>query len=129
MGLLGAMLIMSKATVGAIALGALALLAGKALIVGLLSLLLSAIVGVKALASKGGGGSVTYEIVQKPVYSHAHSHSHEELHSGHGHSGYGRRSYDLGTPEYADAHSLAYSSYLPEGTHLMMKPRYNTGKT
>ncbi|XP_071441039.1 uncharacterized protein [Hetaerina americana] len=113
LGMLGAMMIMSKATVGAIAMGGLALLAGKALIVGLLSLLLSAIVGIKALSSKGGGGSITYEIVQKPVYSHAHSHSHEEIHSGghgHGSGGYRRRSYEVDPA----AHDMAYSSYLPE---------------
>ncbi|XP_046409227.1 uncharacterized protein LOC124174161 [Ischnura elegans] len=114
LGMLGAMMIMSKATVGAIAMGGLALLAGKALIVGLLSLLLSAIVGIKALSSSSSKGSVTYEIVQKPVYSHAHSHSHEEIHSGGGHGGghggYRRRSYDVDDDH---AHRLAYGSYAP----------------
>ncbi|PSN49218.1 hypothetical protein C0J52_16936 [Blattella germanica] len=71
-----------------IAFGALAMLAGKALMTGLLSLMLSAIIGLKSLTSGGGKQAVTYEIVQKPVYSHSHSHSHE-LHHEHGLGGHG----------------------------------------
>ncbi|KOB76551.1 putative Osiris [Operophtera brumata] len=63
-------------------MGALALLAGKALMTALMSLLLSAIVGIKSLS--GGQKSTTYEIVSKPVYSHSHSHStaHEDVGGG-----------------------------------------------
>lgn len=102
---------MMKGTLGAIALGALALLAGKALMTGLLALMLSAIIGLKALTS-GGHKQTTYEIVAKPVYSHGHSHSssHEDVH-GHGgsggggggsHSGYGSygRSLNFDLPEH-----------------------------
>ncbi|XP_026492458.2 uncharacterized protein LOC113398093 [Vanessa tameamea] len=87
-GLMAAALMM-KGTLASIALGGLALLAGKALMTALMSLLLSAIVGLKSLS--GGGKSTTYEIVSKPVYSHSHSHStaHEDV-GGYGHSGYGR---------------------------------------
>lgn len=91
---------------GAIALGALALLAGKALMTGLLALMLSAIIGLKALTS-GGHKQTTYEIVAKPVYSHqnTHSSSHEDIHAGGhggGHSGYGGygRSLNLELPEH-----------------------------
>lgn len=79
----------------AIALGALALLAGKALAAALVALALSAIVGLKSLAS-GGSKSTTYEIIAKPHYSQTHSHSQsvEDHHHGGGygggHSGYGR---------------------------------------
>uniref|UniRef100_A0A182R853 Protein osiris 16 n=1 Tax=Anopheles funestus TaxID=62324 RepID=A0A182R853_ANOFN len=87
---------MMKGTLAAVGLGALALIAGKALMTGLLALMLAAIVGLKSLASGGGGGhkSTTYEIVAKPMYSHSHS-EHDEV--GHGHTGYGGygRSYDL----------------------------------
>ncbi|XP_031370827.1 uncharacterized protein LOC102680836 [Apis dorsata] len=77
-------------TLGAIGFGALALLAGKALMTGLMALMLSAIVGLKSLAS-GGEKKTTYEIVSKPVYSSSHTHSSEEHHGhGYGHSGYGR---------------------------------------
>lgn len=78
----------------AIALGALALLAGKALAAALLALLLSALVGLKSLSS-GGSKSTTYEIIAKPHYSHSNSHSQsveDHHHGGYGggHSGYGR---------------------------------------
>ncbi|XP_045780337.1 uncharacterized protein LOC123877564 [Maniola jurtina] len=89
MGGLIAAALMMKGTLMSMGLGALALLAGKALMTALMSLLLSAIIGLKSLTS--GGKSTTYEIVSKPVYSHSHSHStaHEDV-GGYGHSGYGR---------------------------------------
>ncbi|XP_059468798.1 uncharacterized protein LOC132192726 [Neocloeon triangulifer] len=97
-------LMMMKATLGALGFGAIAALAGKALMIGMLAMMLSAIVGLKSLAS-GGGKSVTYEIVSKPVYSHSQSHSSEHEH-GHGYGGgssYGhRRSLDA-------AHEMAYA--------------------
>ncbi|XP_047036270.1 uncharacterized protein LOC124642019 [Helicoverpa zea] len=87
-GLLAAGLLM-KGTLMSIGFGALALLAGKALMTAMISLLLSAIMGIKSLS--GGQKSTTYEIVSKPIYSHSHSHStaHEDV-GGYGHSGYGR---------------------------------------
>lgn len=92
---------MMKGTMMAVALGALAALAGKALMTGLISLMLSAIIGIKSLA--GGGKSTTYEIVSKPVYSHSSSHSssHEDHHGGGGGGGGGYgygRSFDLPLP-------------------------------
>lgn len=89
-GALMAGLMMMKGTLGAVGFGALALLAGKALMTGLMALMLSAIIGLKSLAS-GGDKKTTYEIVSKPVYSTSHTHSSEEHHGhGYGHSGYGR---------------------------------------
>ncbi|XP_028043593.1 uncharacterized protein LOC114253049 [Bombyx mandarina] len=87
-GLMAAGLLM-KGTLMSIGLGALALLAGKALMTAMMSLLLSGIIGLKSLS--GGQKSTTYEIVSKPVYTHSHSHStaHEDV-GGYGHSGYGR---------------------------------------
>ncbi|XP_028128243.1 uncharacterized protein LOC114324577 [Diabrotica virgifera virgifera] len=95
LGLIFAAAAMMKSTLLALALGALAALAGKALMTGLISLLLSAIIGLKSLS--GGGGKTTYEVVSKPVYTHSSSHStgHEDYH--HGHSGYGR-SFDMPLP-------------------------------
>ncbi|XP_053619738.1 uncharacterized protein LOC128680540 [Plodia interpunctella] len=89
MGGLLAIGMLFKGTLMSIGLGALALLAGKALMTALMSLLLSAIIGIKSLS--GGQKSTTYEIVSKPIYSHTHSHStaHEDV-GGYGHSGYGR---------------------------------------
>ncbi|OXU30503.1 hypothetical protein TSAR_011540 [Trichomalopsis sarcophagae] len=88
MGGLMAGLMMMKGTLGALGFGALAMLAGKALMTGLMALMLSAIVGLKSLAS-GGEKKTTYEIVSKPVYTSSHSHSSEEHHGGH-YGGYGR---------------------------------------
>lgn len=91
---------MMKGTLMALALGALAALAGKALMTGLISLMLSAIIGLKSL-SGGGHKQTTYEIVAKPIYSHSNSHSssHEDHggHGGYGHSSYGR-SFDMPLP-------------------------------
>lgn len=93
LGAIMAAILMMKGTLGALGFGALAALAGKALMTGLMALMLSAIVGIKSLAS-GGHKQTTYEIVSKPIYSHAHTHSqsHEEVgHHGHyGGGGYGR---------------------------------------
>ncbi|KAH1017388.1 hypothetical protein HUJ05_008033 [Dendroctonus ponderosae] len=88
MGYLLAAGAMMKGTLMAIALGALAALAGKALMAALLSLVLSAIAALKG--SGGGGGKTTYEVVAKPVYSQSHSHSSAHEDYGGGHSGYGR---------------------------------------
>ncbi|TGZ33754.1 uncharacterized protein Osi16 [Temnothorax longispinosus] len=83
-------LLMMKGTLGMMGFGAIALLAGKALMTGLLALMLSAIIGLKSLAHHGEK-KTTYEIVSKPVYSSSHTHSSEEHHGhGYGHSGYGR---------------------------------------
>ncbi|CAG9794901.1 unnamed protein product [Diatraea saccharalis] len=98
-----AVALMMKGALGAAALGALALLAGKALMTALMSLLLSALVGLKG---SGGHKSTTYEIITKPEVSHHHSHSHEEHHEHeHGHHGGYRRAYDMG-----------YNSYMPYDT-------------
>ncbi|CAG9569450.1 unnamed protein product [Danaus chrysippus] len=102
-GALIAALLMMKGTLAAAALGALALLAGKAMMTALMSLLLSALVGLK-----GGGGhkSTTYEIITKPEISHHHSNSHEEHHEhDHGHHGGYRRAYDTDFNHY--------NSYMP----------------
>ncbi|XP_004926138.3 transcription factor Sox-1-like [Bombyx mandarina] len=99
-GALLAAALMMKGTLAAAALGALALLAGKALMTALMSLLLSALVGLKG---HGGHKSTTYEIITKPEVSHHHSHSHEEHHEHeHGHHGGYRRAYDMG-----------YNNYMP----------------
>lgn len=80
----------------ALTMGALALLAGKALIAALMALMLAALNSFKALTS--GKQSTTYEIITKPSYSGGHSHSsqHDSVHEhsggggGLGSSGYGR---------------------------------------
>lgn len=84
---------MKAAALIPLALGALALLALKALIVGKLALVLSALIGLqKLLASKQHSSS--YEVVAHPHY--------EE----HGHGHYARA--------MQDPHQLAYRAYEPD---------------
>lgn len=64
-----------------LALGAIALIAGKALLVGKIALVISAIIGLKKLLGSQQK-HVTYEVVAHPHHSSSHVVSHEE--SGHG---------------------------------------------
>ncbi|KAM0736214.1 hypothetical protein ACS0PU_010175 [Formica fusca] len=88
MGLLAIPLLIGG-TLVPLALGALALLAGKALIVSKLALVLAAIIGLKKLVSGG----------------HDHGHEVVQVGGGHGSSGWGR-----------SGHELAYSAYKPSST-------------
>lgn len=72
----------------AMAYKGIAVMAGTALIVGKMALLLSAILGLKKLVSHGHE-KTTLEIVKHPKYSESHTHSYEE--EGHYH-----RSFDSG---------------------------------
>ncbi|KAG5884637.1 hypothetical protein JTB14_035732 [Gonioctena quinquepunctata] len=94
MGMILAAAAMMKGTMMALALSALAAIAGKALMTAMISLLISGIVGLKSLSS-GGGGKTSYEVISKPIISHAHT-SHEDYQQS-GHSGYGR-SFDMPLP-------------------------------
>lgn len=84
-----------------IALGALALLAGKALIISKLALVLAGIIGLKKLLGGGQGGG--------------HESGHEVVVGGHGGGGGGGsgwgRSY-----EKEQAQKLAYNAYQPQST-------------
>lgn len=99
-------------------LGAIALIAGKALLIGKIALVLSAVIGLKKLLSQEK--HVTYEVVAHPHHSSSHSSSHGEAYSvggsgldvgggygssGHGGGGWGRS---------ADAQDLAYRGQKTE---------------
>lgn len=88
MGGLLAIPLLIGGTLVPLALGALALLAGKALIVSKLALVLASIIGLKKLVSGGG--------------DHGHGHEVVQVSGGHGSSGWARTSHDL-----------AYSAYKP----------------
>jgi Protein of unknown function (DUF1676) len=77
-----------------LAFGALALLAGKALIVSKLALALASIIGLKKLISSSGGH---------------HESAHEVVVSGHGGGGWSRNIY----VQPSGAHQAAYSAYAP----------------
>ncbi|RZF48332.1 hypothetical protein LSTR_LSTR010295 [Laodelphax striatellus] len=104
--------LMSGGSMLAAGLMTLAAMAGKALMMSMMALLLSAM-----SAMKGGGDqekkSTTYEIITKPVVTHAHTHSSEVQHvdgsHGHGasHSGYGYARSMAFTPVYPLLRNLA----------------------
>lgn len=97
-------------------LGAIALIAGKALLVGKLALVLSAVIGLKKLLSHEK--HVTYEVVAHPHHSSSHSSSHGEAFAASGFSGdvggsYGGSSSGGahgGWGRSSDAQELAYSA-------------------
>jgi hypothetical protein len=81
----GALLLglLMKGGMMAMAYKGIALLAGKALLVAKIALVLSAIIGLKKLVGSGGEEKVTYEIVKHPHMSHPHSYSSEHFGGGH----------------------------------------------
>lgn len=89
MGGLLAIPLLIGGTLVPLALGALALLAGKALIVSKLALVLASIIGLKKLVSGG----------------HDHGHEVVQVGGGHGSSGWARA-----------GHEVAYSAYKPPST-------------
>ncbi|XP_058813157.1 uncharacterized protein LOC131677383 [Topomyia yanbarensis] len=102
-------------------LGAIALIAGKALLIGKIALVLSAIIGLKKLLSQEK--HVTYEVVAHPHHTSSHSTSHGDAYSlggsfggdtgsygassGHGGGGGG------GWGRAIDAQDLAYQGQKP----------------
>lgn len=97
-------------------LGAIALIAGKALLVGKIALVLSAVIGLKKLLSHEK--HVTYEVVAHPHHSSSHSSSHGEAFAGSGFSGdvggsYGSSGGHGGWGRSSDPQELAYSAQKP----------------
>ncbi|XP_026754315.1 uncharacterized protein LOC113514425 [Galleria mellonella] len=102
-----------------LAIGAIALIAGKALLIGKLALVLSAIIGLKKLLSQQK--HVTYEVVAHPHHSSSHASSHDYGGtSGYGgdsggySSGSGGSSHGGGWGRSIEAQSLAYSAQKPQ---------------
>lgn len=100
-------------------LGAIALIAGKALLVGKLALVLSAIIGLKKLLSQQK--HVTYEVVAHPHHSSSHSSGHTEYSGAAGSSGYGDAGYASsssgthgGWGRAIDAQEQAYAAQRPQ---------------
>lgn len=90
-----------------------AVIAGKALIVGKIALIISAIIGLKKLVSNDQHEKTTYEIVKHPhvQQSHTYSSSHSDYEGGHesGGSGYHRSMKD----DEMLMQDKAYRAYLP----------------
>lgn len=93
----------------ALAMGALALLAGKALIAALMALMLAALNSFKALTS--GKQSTTYEIITKPSHSGSYTHS-SQHEGGHDHSGGG-----IGSSGYGRSMSFELPEHLQKNMY------------
>lgn len=100
-----------------VAMGIIALIAGKALLIGKLALVLAAVIGLKKLLSQQK--HVTYEVVAHPHHSTSHTSSHEYA----GSSGYGGdtagyssggSSHGSGWGRSLEAQNLAYKSQKPQ---------------
>lgn len=89
----------------AMAYNGIAVMSGVALILGKLALFLSAILGLKKLASSGQE-KTTFEIIKQPKHSETHSHSVSYEDDGHYH-----RSYDTVDP--SSVHKQVYRAYIP----------------
>lgn len=84
-----------------------AVMSGAALILGKITLILSAILGLKKLVSYGKNQSTTLEIVKHPHYTHSHSHSSSYEEDDHN---YHHRSSNSGE----DVQERIYSAYVPK---------------
>lgn len=102
-----------------LALGAIAMIAGKALLVGKIALVISAIIGLKKLLSNQK--HVTYEVVSHPHHTSSHI-SHED-HGGYGGGGggggdfgggYGSSGHGWARSLPQDAHEIAYRAHQPQ---------------
>lgn len=120
LGPLLAMMALKAAALLPLMLGAIALIAGKALLIGKIALVLSAIIGLKKLLSQEK--HVTYEVVAHPHHTSSHSSSSHggDSFSG-GFSGADAGSYSGGGSSgghgwaraYENAQDLAYKSQKP----------------
>ena len=106
----GALLLglLMKGGMMAMAYKAVALLAGKALMVAKIALVLSSIIALKKLVSSGGDEKVTYEIVKHPHVTHSHSYSSEHYGGGHFDTSGGGGDHYRRSMESMYPHMLAY---------------------
>lgn len=119
-GPLIAMIALKAAALLPLLLGAIALIAGKALLIGKIALVLSAVIGLKKLLSQEK--HVTYEVVAHPHHTSSHTSSHggESSSFAGGFSGSDAGSYGAGASSGGhgwgrayDAQDLAYKSQKP----------------
>lgn len=103
-----------------LALGAIALIAGKALLIGKIALVISAIIGLKKLLGSHQK-HVTYEVVSHPHHGSSHVVSHDDGHGGGGGfgggdygGGYGSSGHGWARSLPQDAHEIAYRAHQPQ---------------
>lgn len=97
-----------KGGILAMAYHSIAIVAGKALIIGKIALIISAIIGLKKLVTPEGHEKTTYEIVKHPhvQQSHTYSSSHSDYEGGHEGQGQYHRSFAINS-----ASDKAYNAY------------------
>ncbi|KAH8312158.1 hypothetical protein KR044_009625 [Drosophila immigrans] len=106
--------VLLKTAILKMAYHSIAIVAGKALIVGKIALIISAIIGLKKLVSHEGGEKTTYEIVKHPQVqqSHTYSSSHQgEYESG----GHDSGSYHRSIDDEMMMQDKAYHAWMPQG--------------
>ncbi|EDV90713.1 uncharacterized protein LOC6569770 [Drosophila grimshawi] len=104
--------VLLKTAILKMAYHSIAIVAGKALIVGKIALIISAIIGLKKLVSHDGGEKTTYEIVKHPQVqqSHTYSSSHQGEYDSGGHDG---GSYHRSIDDEMMMQDKAYHAWLP----------------
>ncbi|ALC46825.1 Osi11 [Drosophila busckii] len=105
--------VLLKTAILKMAYHSIAIVAGKALIVGKIALIISAIIGLKKLVSHDGGEKTTYEIVKHPQVqqSHTYSSSHQGEYDTGGHDG---GSYHRSIDDEMMMQDKAYHAWLPQ---------------
>lgn len=105
--------VMLKAAILKMAYHSIAILAGKALIVGKIALIISAIIGLKKLVSHDSE-KTTYEIVKHPQVQQSHTYS--SSHAGEYESGHEGGAYHRSIDDEMLMQDKAYSAWVPTKT-------------
>ncbi|XP_067619151.1 uncharacterized protein Osi11 [Eurosta solidaginis] len=103
--------VMLKAAILKMAYHSIAIVAGKALIVGKIALIISAIIGLKKLVSSEGGEKTTYEIVKHPQVQHSQTYS--SSHAGEYEAGHEGSSYHRSIDDEMMMQDKAYNAWVP----------------
>lgn len=105
--------VLLKTAILKMAYHSIAIVAGKALIVGKIALIISAIIGLKKLVGHDGGEKTTYEIVKHPQVqqSHTYSSSHQGEYDTGGHDG---GSYHRSIDDEMMMQDKAYQAWMPQ---------------
>ncbi|XP_041449521.1 uncharacterized protein LOC111072971 [Drosophila obscura] len=107
--------VLLKTAILKMAYHSIAIVAGKALIVGKIALIISAIIGLKKLVGHDGGEKTTYEIVKHPQVqqSHTYSSSHQGEYDSGGHDS-GGGSYHRSIDDEMMMQDKAYQARMPQ---------------
>ncbi|XP_039948185.1 uncharacterized protein LOC120766633 [Bactrocera tryoni] len=107
--------VMLKTAILKMAYHSIAIIAGKALIVGKIALIISAIIGLKKLVSAEGGEKTTYEIVKHPQVQHSQTYS--SSHAGEYEAGHESGSYHRSIDDEMMMQDKAYNAWVPSRVH------------